>query len=162
MAKVKLYKQFRDIKGLDDVIETYVDFNLRAINGITDKMIDKLTKRIVSGVKKGKTNEEIARSIQYSGAVDKSIYNTLKTRTKLLADRQISLLNADLTKLRCKVNGVKSFFWKTRLDERVRPEHAILEGQLFRFDKLPPEGLPGSEFGCRCWIEIAPEEDIEE
>lgn len=161
MSKIKLYKQFRDIKNLDDVIETYVDFNVRLINGITEDMINKITKRISNGVKKGYTNEQIANSIRYSGGLSKGRFKTLKNRTKLIANDQIGKLTGDLTRLRMKFNKVEKYVWRTRLDERVRPEHAEREGEVFSWRRPPDGGHPGEEINCRCWSEPYVE-DIEE
>ena len=43
-----------------------------------------------------------------------------------------------------------SFIWRTMLDDRVRPSHAELEGQVFPDDYFPK---PGDEINCRCWEE---------
>lgn len=160
--KKSLYKEFKDIKNLDDVIETYVDWNVRLINGVTEDITKKLTKRITSGLKKGKSNEEIAKSIKYGIIKDKGIFKTIKNRTKLIANDQIGKLNADLTKLRMKFNKVEKYVWRTRLDERVRDEHAEREGEVFSWDKPPEGGHPGEEINCRCWSEPYIEEEIEE
>lgn len=157
--KVKLYKEFRDIKNLDDVMTTYVDYNLRLVKGLTEDIIEKMTKRIVNGVKKGYTNEQIANSIRYSGGLTKGRFKTLKTRTKLIANDQIGKLNGDLTKLRMKFNKVEKYIWRTRLDERVRDEHAEREGEVFSWSKPPAGGHPGEEINCRCFSEPYVEEE---
>lgn len=153
MAK-KLYNEFKDIKNLDDVMSTYVDYNVRLINGLTEDMIEKITKRIVNGVKKGYTNEQIANSIRYAGGLNKGRFKNLKNRTKLIANDQIGKLNGDLTKLRFRFNGLKKYVWRTRLDERVRPEHAEREGEIFSWSRPPSGGHPGEEINCRCWAEV--------
>lgn len=50
--------------------------------------------------------------------------------------------------------GVSRFRWRTRRDDRVRPTHAALEGQVFDVGAgAPGVGLPGREYGCRCSME---------
>lgn len=41
------------------------------------------------------------------------------------------------------------YIWRTQGDDKVRPEHAAREGQVFAWDDpaIPP---PGTEYGCRC------------
>lgn len=46
--------------------------------------------------------------------------------------------------------GVTSYIWSTSKDERVRPEHAELEGQIIPWDSPPSVGHPGQDFQCRC------------
>lgn len=49
---------------------------------------------------------------------------------------------------------VSLFVWRTRKDSRVRPEHAALDGKVFRFAQgAPGQGLPGEPYGCRCSAE---------
>lgn len=57
-------------------------------------------------------------------------------------------------------NNINKFEWTTMQDNRVRPSHEELEGKIFSYDNLPPEGLPGSEPNCRC-VETPVFEDIE-
>lgn len=159
--KKNLYKEFKDIKGLDDVIETYVDSNVRLINGVTEDMVQKLTKRIVDGVKKGKSNEEISKSIRYGIIKDKGIFNSIKNRTKLIASDQIGKLNGDLTKLRMRFNKIDRYIWRTRPVEHSRQEHLDREGQIFYWSKPPWDGHPGEAINCRCYSEPYVEE-IEE
>lgn len=50
--------------------------------------------------------------------------------------------------------GLDRFRWVTKLDERVRPAHADLHGQVFAWRRgAPEEGRPGEPFGCRCSAE---------
>lgn len=45
------------------------------------------------------------------------------------------------------------YIWRTVKDDRVRPEHAAREGQIFSWTDPPDDGHPGEAFGCRCWAE---------
>ena len=45
------------------------------------------------------------------------------------------------------------YIWRTRGDNKVRPEHAANNGKIFAWDNPPPTGHPGEEFGCRCQAE---------
>lgn len=157
------YKDFaKDIPNINDVVETFVDYNVRLIKGLSEDVIQKLTKRITTGVKKGYSVEEIQTSIRYGIVNDKSIYKTIKARMNLIATDQIGKLNGDLTKLRCKLLGFDKYIWRTRQDERVRPEHAEREGQIFYWNNPPDGGHPGEDFNCRCWAEPVKTKEDEE
>lgn len=45
------------------------------------------------------------------------------------------------------------YIWRTKGDGKVRPSHALNDGQVFAWDNPPPTGNPGEDYGCRCWAE---------
>lgn len=60
------------------------------------------------------------------------------------------------------------YFWKTQKDKRVRDTHMQLENKCFLFADPPTTidkygnrhtGNPGTDYGCRCWAERAPERE---
>jgi len=60
------------------------------------------------------------------------------------------------------------YFWKTQKDRKVRPTHEMLQGKCFLFSDPPTTidkygnrhtGNPGTDYGCRCWAERAPERE---
>ena len=55
------------------------------------------------------------------------------------------------------VAGFGRYVWVTRRDDRVRPDHARLDGGIFRWDDPPVvdlrsgrRGHPNQDYGCRC------------
>ena len=55
------------------------------------------------------------------------------------------------------VAGFGRYVWVTRRDDRVRPDHARLDGGIFRWDDPPVvdlrsgrRGHPSRDYGCRC------------
>lgn len=60
------------------------------------------------------------------------------------------------------------YFWKTQKDKRVRDTHMQLDGKCFLFSDPPTtidkygnkhKGNPGTDYGCRCYAELAPERE---
>ena len=60
------------------------------------------------------------------------------------------------------------YFWRTQKDRKVRPTHEMLQGKCFLFADPPTTidkygnkhtGNPGTDYGCRCWAERAPEKE---
>jgi uncharacterized protein with gpF-like domain len=60
------------------------------------------------------------------------------------------------------------YFWKTQKDKKVRPTHEMLRDKCFLFTDPPTTidkygnrhtGNPGTDYGCRCWAERAPERE---
>jgi SPP1 gp7 family putative phage head morphogenesis protein len=73
-----------------------------------------------------------------------------ESRAELIARDQTLKLNGAITEIRQTNAGVDSYIWSTSLDERVREEHAALEGQTFSWSSPPEVGHPGEDFQCRC------------
>lgn len=71
-------------------------------------------------------------------------------RAELIARDQTLKLAGDLTQIRQTNAGVDSYVWTTSGDERVREEHALLDGETFRWDSPPEPGHPGQDYQCRC------------
>jgi SPP1 gp7 family putative phage head morphogenesis protein len=89
--------------------------------------------------------------------------NVSVSRAELIARDQTYKLNAAVTRAHHEDAGVSSYQWSTSLDERVRPEHDDLEGQVFQYISPPDEGNPGDPINCRCVaIPVLDEEKDEE
>jgi SPP1 gp7 family putative phage head morphogenesis protein len=73
-----------------------------------------------------------------------------QSRAELIARDQTLKLNGQITATRQMRAGVESYVWSTSQDERVREEHAALEGQTFSWVAPPEVGHPGQDFQCRC------------
>ena len=71
-------------------------------------------------------------------------------RAELIARDQTYKLNAAVTRAHHEDAGVSSYWWSTSLDERVRPAHEDLEGQVFQYTAPPEPGNPGDDYNCRC------------
>jgi SPP1 gp7 family putative phage head morphogenesis protein len=83
---------------------------------------------------------------------------------ELIARDQTLKLNGAINQSRQQAAGVDSYVWSTSGDERVRDEHAELDGETFSWASPPPPGHPGEDFQCRCIAipvipEAAPEDD---
>jgi SPP1 gp7 family putative phage head morphogenesis protein len=73
-----------------------------------------------------------------------------KSKAEFIARDQTLKLNGEINKIRQTNAGVTDYVWSTSKDERVRPEHAELEGQTFSWNDPPEPGHPGEDFQCRC------------
>jgi SPP1 gp7 family putative phage head morphogenesis protein len=87
--------------------------------------------------------EEIAELLAERAKVSES-------RAELIARDQTTKLNGAINQTRQENAGVTSYVWSTSNDERVRPEHAALEGRTFSWNDPPAVGHPGEDIQCRC------------
>ncbi|MES2587001.1 MAG: phage minor head protein [Pseudomonadota bacterium] len=73
-----------------------------------------------------------------------------ESRAQLIARDQTSKMNGAFTRARQESVGITKYVWQTSGDERVREEHASLDGETFSWDEPPEVGNPGDDFNCRC------------
>lgn len=134
---------------LGPVMTAFRDENVALIRSLA---ADKVTRvrDILADAGPGTRVEEIAKSIRDMGDVTQS-------RAELIARDQVLKLNAEVTQKRHEAAGIVEFVWSTSRDERVRPDHKVLEGKRYRYDDPPvvdrrrgTRGLPGIHFQCRC------------
>lgn len=92
----------------------------------------------------------------------------------LIATDQTLKLCSRVNQARQRASGISRYQWSTSKDEKVRPKHLDLEGQVFDWDD-PPEtnddgdrNHPGEDYRCRCVpipvtadMEVEPEEASE-
>jgi SPP1 gp7 family putative phage head morphogenesis protein len=74
----------------------------------------------------------------------------LERRIALAQTRHALSMKQSLDLERQEEAGLANYIWRTVGDERVRAEHADLEGQIRSLNDSP---RPGEEFGCRCAAE---------
>lgn len=128
---------------LADEVKAFTKANVSYITSIPQQYFEKVQQSIIRNVQAGKLTDKIAEDI-------KSIYNVSENRAELIARDQTSKFNGDLTRLRQTNIGITKYVWSTSLDERVREEHAALEGKTFSWNDPPDEGNPGEAINCRC------------
>lgn len=168
--RVQLDRQVKAALGADVFI---ADRKLRArLDGFAAEnvaLIKDLPPKIIGDVEKATT-----RAIQ-NGTLHRDLATELnekfgfgENRAKLIARDQVGRLYAQVNHDRQRELGIERFRWVTVHDERVRDEHAELDGQIFRYDDPPSEGLPGEPIQCRCIAEpifdelLSAVEDLEE
>lgn len=131
-----------DLGAADD----WTSHNVALIKSIPRQYLDQVQDVVMQGFQRGERPESIAKAIQERGGVAES-------RATLIAVDQVGKLNAALTERRHADLGVKHYFWRTSLDNRVRPAHREREGKRFAYDAPPPDGNPGKPVRCRCRAE---------
>lgn len=87
--------------------------------------------------------------------------NVSDSRAELIARDQTMKLNGQMNQARQVEAGVTHYIWSTSHDERVRPDHAVLDGSTQAWDDPPEPGHPGEDFQCRC-IALPVVEELEE
>lgn len=154
----ELRRQFQQQVGVDPISsnaglagarERFVRENVARITTVANDRIDRVQALIRDAVVRGTRVEVLARQLEESGDVS-------RRRASLIARDQVLTANAQMARLRAQNAGIVEYEHVTSRDERVRPTHQPLDGQVFRYDNPPidPETgesmLPGEPIGCRC------------
>lgn len=134
------------------------------IKTMGNQRLEKLRQHVLNGFRNGTRHEVVREQI-------KADYKTTHSRAKLIARDQIAKLNGKLMQTRQAELGVSQYIWHSTPDERVRPKHKAMNGQICRWDDSTKylntatkrwinrsniNGVmlhPGQDYQCRCWAE---------
>lgn len=138
---------------LNRISEEYAENLEKSIRGWTEEKILDLREKIQKSFYAGDRYKEIKKIIEKE-------YNISRNKATFLARQETRLLSAKFKEVRYEDAGITHYIWKTvsGTDKHpVRPDHKILDGDLFRFDDPPVvdhrtgrRGNPGEDFNCRC------------
>jgi len=136
---------FRD-GNIAPKLGAFITENVALIKSVPNKYIDDVEKTIARGLRDGLRHEAIAKLIEERHKVAKS-------SAKLIARDQVGKFYGEVAGERQKAMGIERYIWRTVHDNRVRDEHAELDGQTFAWSDPPSEGHPGFAINCRCFAE---------
>jgi SPP1 gp7 family putative phage head morphogenesis protein len=127
---------------LGKLMRTNIDANVNLIKSIPTKHFQRLEKMLNAGLSSGLRPEAMAKQIQ-------ALTGISKRRAKFIARDQTAKMLSQFNGNRQQELGIKQYIWQTAEDERVRPEHAALNGKLCSWSKPPLHGLnPGEDYNC--------------
>lgn len=131
-------------------LDLYRTQNVSLITNVVDETKRRVEQVLIQGARSGVRVEDLAQQLQAAVGFSES-------RARLIARDQVLKLNGELTELRQREVGVEEYIWDTSDDERVRPDHALLDGTTQRWDSPPivdrrtgRRAHPGGDYSCRC------------
>lgn len=154
---------------IQEHLSNFQNRNAQLIKKLTDDTRNEIEGMVRDGFSRGDTIGTIRQKILGS-KLEKGVFNKIETRAQLIARDQVNKLNGQISQLRQNEIGIDTYFWRTSLDERVRPTHEKLEGKLCKWsDPLvysKDDGKTwikrtgdmvhlhtGQDYNCRCWAE---------
>ena len=152
---------FRD-KGLAARTDQFVHENASLVTRIPQRLHGDLEAMVTRAAASARPSPSLADEIEER-------FGVAERHARLIARDQVSKFYGSLNHARQREIGVDRFVWRTVGDERVREEHAELDGEVFDYDDPPvvegEDALPSEPVCCRCWAEPVfdePEDDDEE
>lgn len=122
--------------------------NVRLIENLTRRQRDMVEEHLARASRNGTPIVQLAEQVQ-------STFGLSERQSGAIARDQTFRINAELNELRQREAGIDRYTWSTSLDERVRPDHAALEGMTFSFDSPPiadektgERANPGEIYNC--------------
>ena len=139
---------FRSEPWLKDTLKNSVSQNVSLISTMHEDYFKDVEFEVLNGLERGLSTKDIAKRIQKKTGASRN-------RARLIAQDQVSKLNANLASRRSSDLGIKRFRWSTSHDERVRASHRALNNKIFTYkDGASVDGedhvLPGQPIRCRC------------
>lgn len=132
--------------------------NVQLIKSIPEEYFERLADSVYQNISQAKRWENLSDRLIATIIDDGEI---TRRRANTIARDQTAKMTAAFNEERQTSVGVTHYQWQTAGDERVRPEHADNDGQIFAWDDPPAEtGHPGHDVNCRC-VALAVFEELE-
>lgn len=153
--RIQLARQVHAALGLDVIgsdrnlarhVDGFVVENVALIKDIPLRITRDVELTATRAVASGTRWPELAKDLEKR-------FGYGEDRAKLIARDQVGKLYGQINAQRQRDLGITRFVWRTSHDERVRDEHAALDGEVFEYSSPPSEGLPGEAIQCRCHAE---------
>lgn len=166
---------------LTETIKGFVNENVSLISKLKQDMTHEINETINRGIKQGLRVETIKKQIIGTGIRplkilpkdrEADILRKTRKRAQLIARDQVGKLNGQLTQLRQTGVDISQYIWRDLNDERVRKNHAAMDGLLCKWDNSTVyknsnedkkwfrrssiggvELHPGQDYQCRCYAE---------
>jgi SPP1 gp7 family putative phage head morphogenesis protein len=132
-----------DEQHIPQMLEYFTHENATLISSIPDELHREVASLTARAFTKRMNPDTFAAMLQER-------FDIAEGRARFIARDQLGKLWGQLNAYRQRGVGITEFIWRTRRDDRVRPSHRKLEGKTISFTDLPPFGLPGEDYGCRC------------
>lgn len=138
--------------GIARFLPMMASTNAKLIQSIPERALPTLTNGIMQRFQQGVRVEEIAAYI------DERFGDVMEGNAATIARTEVNKLHGQLSQYQQTEVGVTRYTWASARDERVRPRHRDLDGQVFTWDPedepaIGEDGgpiIPGQEINCRC------------
>jgi len=134
----------------DEDLEAYLDAaatrNTNLIESLSQRQVARVKQIMLDAITRGQSVQDTRKQMVHEFEIGDS-------HAQLIARDQTAKLTSDLNRIRHEQAGVERYTWRTSLDERVRPRHRKLEGNVYEYGEATgaESGLPpGQPIQCRC------------
>ena len=120
-------------ENLTDIVALQRQKNKVLIKSIPEEFLKGVEITVQNGLAQGLRPEAIAKQLNGIKGIS-SVFGKLDNRVKMIARNEISTINANINKARYENLGIKIYQWKTAQDDRVRPDHNVMNNKYCKFE----------------------------
>jgi SPP1 gp7 family putative phage head morphogenesis protein len=150
-------RQFKRVLGIDvfnltpeltTQISAFTVDNVALIESISERYLKDVEQVALRNLRAGNRSSEWREELAER-------FDVTQSRAALIARDQTNKFNGELNRARQTSLGIETYTWRTSEDERVRPSHEAINGNVYAWEgePKPPEGHPGQPIQCRCSAE---------
>lgn len=125
--KVPIVKGYASLPQNRAIIESWAQENARLITKMLEDEHERVASIISTTFRNGGQITDARKEIQLA-------LNASKKRADLIAQNEYGNLYGQLEKQNHERLGIEYYIWETRLDERVRRSHKVMQGKVCRWD----------------------------
>jgi len=132
--------------GLEDRISLAVARNVELIRNLAEDTERRVAEAITRNLSQGGSARDLSRELTEQFGIE-------QRRANLIARNETANVNSLLNQYRQQEAGIEQYRWASSRDERTRPLHAELDGQVFKWSEPGPAengAHPGEAINCRC------------
>lgn len=139
-------RMFMSPTEIAQAIDIALERNVSLIKDLNEQTQNRVAQQIWAGVSQQMPRDQMAKQLA-------PIIDGGRKRAKRIAVDQTTKISADLDKIRQQEAGLDEFKWRHSRKLHPRVFHKERDGKIFRWDKLPPDGKPGTLPFCGCKAE---------
>jgi SPP1 gp7 family putative phage head morphogenesis protein len=132
-----------DDRWIPEMVEYFAAENAELIGSIPRRLHDDVAQLTMRAFTKRMNPETFAKELE-------ARFDIARSRARLIARDQLGSLYGQLNQTRQRSLGITHFFWDTRRDNKVRPEHRRRQGRRYAWAEIHPDEVPGAPIACRC------------
>lgn len=126
-----------------DLVETFYESMMALVRNIDDSTRNRVSSVIWRGYQQGTPRAKIAKEISEATNIERA-------RAWRIAVDQTTKLSARLDQARQEEAGFEEYVWHHSRKLHPRETHVQRDGKVFRWDKPPADGPPGTQPFCGC------------
>lgn len=134
---------FLSVADVQDEIAAALERHAGLIKGLNDDMRRRVEDTVWREFLKQTPRRSLGKMLAHELGVGRS-------RANLIASDQTVKLSTELDGLRQQQAGIKRYKWRHSGKLHFRPEHKARDGRVYRWDKPPADGHPGTQINCGC------------
>lgn len=126
-----------------DIVETFYESMMALVRNIDDSTRNRVAGVIWRGYQQGTPRAKIAKEIAEQTDIERA-------RAWRISVDQTTKLSARLDQARQEEAGIEEYAWAHSRKLHPRETHVARDGKIFRWDKPPADGPPGTQPFCGC------------